>query len=83
MPILDAAMAWFVGTAVGRLDTGDHLMCLLVPVATWAPESSEEPLYLSDFDDTDPGSETSQRFFDRTPDDAARRYGVRFTSGGL
>ncbi|WP_425461776.1 flavin reductase family protein [Mycobacterium helveticum] len=83
MPILDAAIAWFVGRTVDRLPIGDHMACLLAPVATWAPESSEEPLYLSDFDDADPGHQTSQRLFDRAPADAARRYGVRFTLGGL
>jgi flavin reductase (DIM6/NTAB) family NADH-FMN oxidoreductase RutF len=83
MPILDDAIAWFVGRTVGRLDIGDHMACLLEPVATWAPECSEDPLYLSDFDDVDPGHETSHRLFDRAPGDATHRYGVRFTLDGL
>ncbi|WP_369739595.1 flavin reductase family protein [Mycobacterium servetii] len=83
MPILDVAIAWFVGRTVGRQGVGDHLMCLLAPVATWAPETSEDPLYLSDLDDDAPGQETSHRLFDRAPTEVTRRYGVRFTLGGL
>ncbi|MGO9386374.1 MAG: flavin reductase family protein [Mycobacterium sp.] len=84
MPILDDALAWFIGRTVSRSDVGDHVVYLLEPVAVWAPESSEDVLYLSDLDfdvdDGDPGHETAHRLFDRERGDAARRYGVvRFT----
>ena len=37
---------------VNRIDVGDHVAYVLEPVATWAPESSDEDLlYLSDIDD--------------------------------
>ncbi len=84
MPILDDALAWFIGRTVSRSDVGGHVVYLLEPVAVWAPESSEDVLYLSDLDfdvdDDDPGHETAHRLFDRERGDAARRYGVvRFT----
>jgi flavin reductase (DIM6/NTAB) family NADH-FMN oxidoreductase RutF len=76
MPILDDSAAWFVGRTLNQMDFGDHVGYLLEPVATWAPESTEDLLYLSDFDDLEPGSGLA----DCEPRDAPRRYGVvRFT----
>ena len=83
MPILDDAIAWFVGRTLNWMDAGDHVAFLLQPVATWAPECSEDPLYLSDLDDFEPGHEDSQRLLTSTPSDMARRYGLRFTLDGL
>ena len=85
MPILDDSAAWFVGRTLDRIDFGDHVGYLLEPVASWAPESEEDLLYLSDFDDLepddiDPGHEEPHRFADRERHDGPRRYGVvRFT----
>jgi flavin reductase (DIM6/NTAB) family NADH-FMN oxidoreductase RutF len=83
MPILDEALAWFIGRTASRSDIGDRVVYLLQPVAVWAPESSEDVLYLSDLDfdvdDDDPGRDAPHRFFDRARGDATRRYGVRFT----
>ena len=93
MPMLDDAIAWFVGRIVDRFDVGDHVAYLLEPVATWAPESDEDPLYLSDLDDIiddddDDGGHPDPkrgnpfaRGFERG--DAPRRYGMRFTIDGL
>ncbi len=83
MPILDDAIAWFVGRTLGAIEMGDHVQYVLEPVATWAPECSDDPLYLSDLDDMDPGNEASDRLFDRAPSDVTRRYGVRFTLDGF
>lgn len=79
MPMLDEAVAWFVGRTASRSDVGDHVCYLLEPVAVWAPECSEELLYLSDLDlDLDPGQEEPTRRF-YAPSEVTRRYGVRFT----
>jgi len=88
MPMLDDAIAWFVGRIVDRFDVGDHVAFSLEPVATWAPESSDEdPLYLSDLDDIDDddsGGEPDPAFFRGQPRfDVTRRYGLRFTIDGL
>jgi flavin reductase (DIM6/NTAB) family NADH-FMN oxidoreductase RutF len=84
MPILDDAIAWFVGRTAHWIDIGDHVAYLLEPVATWAPECSDDPLYLSDLDDLESGHEASHRLFDGARGDATRRYGVvRFTLDGL
>ncbi len=85
MPILDEAAAWFVARALNWSDVGDHVCNLLEPVAAWAPESSEDLLYLSDFDDIEPDDdEPDTRLGHREPRDATRPYGVvRFTLGGL
>jgi flavin reductase (DIM6/NTAB) family NADH-FMN oxidoreductase RutF len=88
MPMLDDAIAWFVGRIVNRFDVGDHVAYLLEPIATWAPESSDDdPLYLSDVDDIDDdddsGGEPDPTFFRGQPRvDVARRYGLRFTIDG-
>ena len=81
MPILDDAAAWFIGRTVSRSAVGDHVAYLLEPVATWAPESTEELLYLSDIDeDLDPGQEAPQRLYTGERGDAAgTKYGMRFT----
>jgi flavin reductase (DIM6/NTAB) family NADH-FMN oxidoreductase RutF len=91
MPILDDAAAWFVARALNWSDLGDHVCNLLEPVAAWAPESSEDLLYLSDFDDIedidddDSGGEPDAAFVrGERRADPPRRYGVpRFTLGGL
>ncbi len=83
MPILDDAIAWLVGRTVYWVDVGDHIAYFLEPVATWAPDCDEEPLYLSDLEDLEPGHEAPHRLFERAPKDVARRYGVRFTLDGL
>jgi flavin reductase (DIM6/NTAB) family NADH-FMN oxidoreductase RutF len=87
MPMLDDAIAWFVGRTVNWIDAGDHVAYLLEPVATWAPEpSDEDPLYLSDIDDIDDldgGPEEPKRLFDGVPREAPRSYGLRFTIDGL
>lgn len=76
MPILDDSAAWFVGKTLDRTDFGDHVGYLLEPVATWAPESTDDLLYLSDFDDLEPGASLA----DSEPHDTPRQYGVvRFT----
>jgi flavin reductase (DIM6/NTAB) family NADH-FMN oxidoreductase RutF len=79
MPILDDAAAWFVAKTVSRSEVADHVVYLLDPIAAWAPESSEELLYLSDIDDFEPGQETPQRLYNSEGNEATRRYGVRFT----
>jgi flavin reductase (DIM6/NTAB) family NADH-FMN oxidoreductase RutF len=84
MPILDDAIAWFVGRTVNWIDAGDHVAYLLEPVATWVPETLDEPLYLSDIDDDDGGHVDPQRFFTGAPrTDIVRKYGTRFTIGGV
>jgi flavin reductase (DIM6/NTAB) family NADH-FMN oxidoreductase RutF len=85
MPILDDAMGWFVGRTVNWADVGDYEVYVLVPVATWASDSDEEPLYLSDIDDIDPGGHeeaAAKRLYD-APSHVAHRYGPRFTIGGI
>jgi flavin reductase (DIM6/NTAB) family NADH-FMN oxidoreductase RutF len=86
MPILDDAIAWFVARTVDSADVGDHVIFLLEPVASWAPESDEDPLYLSDIEDLEPGPNgpaDRTGFFDGAPNHVARRYGLRFTIGGI
>jgi hypothetical protein len=86
MPILDEAAAWFVAKALNWSEIGDHVCNLLEPVAAWAPEESEDLLYLSDFDDIDPDDDEGPdtRLGQRAPGDATRPYGgLRFTLGGL
>ncbi len=85
-PILDDAVAWFVGRIASRSEVGDYVAYLLEPVSVWAPESEEDLLYLSDLDfdiddNDDPGQEAAQqRFYNRERGEATRRYGgVRFT----
>ena len=84
MPILDEAAAWFVARALNWSEIGDHVCNLLEPVASWAPETSEDDLlYLSDFDDLDPdGDEPDNRLGHREPRDATPPV-VRFTLKGI
>ena len=72
--------AWFVGKTLSRNLVGDHLVYLLAPVSVWAPDSSDDLLYLSDVD------EIGIDFVDEEPRktfwkgvDVARKYGLRFT----
>jgi hypothetical protein len=86
MPVLDDAIAWFVGRIIGWVEVGDHVLYALQPVATWVPENSDDPLYLSDLDDMDSGEDPSHRSFGSAPSaagDVTRRYGVKFTLGGF
>jgi len=57
MPILEDAVAWFVGRTLDRIDLGDHVGYLLEPLSTWASESSDDLLSLSDVGDIEPGHE--------------------------
>ncbi|MCV7197260.1 flavin reductase family protein [Mycobacterium angelicum] len=80
MPILDDALAWLLGRIASRSEVGDHVAYLLEPIAVWAPESSEDLLYLSDMDeDFEPGQEAPQRLYTNERAQEARRYGMRFT----
>lgn len=80
MPILDDALGWLLGRIASRSEVGDHVAYLLEPIAVWAPESSEDLLYLSDMDeDFEPGQEAPQRLYTNERAQEARRYGMRFT----
>lgn len=60
MPILDDAIAWFVGKTLSRMDVGDHIGHLLEPVAGEAPESADELdelITFADVADLEPGHE--------------------------
>lgn len=57
MPILDDAVAWFVGKTLSRIDVGDHVAHLLEPIAGYAPERSDELVTFSDVRDMEPGHE--------------------------
>jgi len=84
VPILDEAVAWFVGRTVDRGDVGDHVVFVLEPVAVWAPECSEDLLYLGDVDDIDPDDGGLHRSADWEAGDPTRRYGVvKFTLKGI
>ncbi|MDT5147157.1 MAG: hypothetical protein QOC58_1802 [Mycobacterium sp.] len=56
MPILDEAIAWFVGRTAHWIDIGDHVAYIVEPVAGWAPECDDDVLYLSDLDDVGPAT---------------------------
>ena len=84
MPILDDALAWFIGRTVSRSDVGGHVVYLFGARCRISSQILQNVLYLSDLDfdvdDDDPGHETAHRLFDRERGDAARRFGVvRFT----
>jgi flavin reductase (DIM6/NTAB) family NADH-FMN oxidoreductase RutF len=83
MPILDEAIAWFVGRTAHWIDIGDHVAYIVEPVAGWVPESYEDVLYLSDLDDVEPGPEAPERFVLHKPSGEPRKYGLRFTLDGL
>lgn len=55
MPILQDAIAWFVGKTLDRIDFGDHVGYLLEPLDAWIAEGSEDLLCLSDVGDIEPG----------------------------
>lgn len=55
MPILDDAVAWFVGKTLDRIDVGDHVGYLLEPVAGYAPEGDDDLVSFSDVTDLEPG----------------------------
>lgn len=57
MPILDDAVAWFVGKTLTRIDVGDHVAHLLEPVAGDAPEGYDDLVTFSDVRDMEPGHE--------------------------
>ncbi len=82
MPILDEAIAWFVGRTAYWIEIGDHVGYIVEPVAGWAPESYEDVLYLSDLDDLEPGHEAPERFVLHKPSAEPRKYGIRFTLDG-
>jgi flavin reductase (DIM6/NTAB) family NADH-FMN oxidoreductase RutF len=55
LPILDDAVAWFVGSIAGRFDLGDHVGHLLEPIAGEAPDELRELVTFSDVRDLEPG----------------------------
>lgn len=57
MPILDDAVAWFVGRVLTRFDAGDHVGHILEPVAGDAPESFADLVTFADVADLEPGHE--------------------------
>lgn len=57
MPILDDAVAWFVGKTLERIDLGDHIGYLLEPVTGDVAESSDNLVSFSDVADMKPGHE--------------------------
>lgn len=83
MPILDEAVAWFIGRTVYWIDIGDHVAYILEPVAGWAPECSEDLLYLSDLNDLGPAQKAPDQFALHKAAEAPRRYGMRFTLDGF
>ncbi len=82
MPILDEAIAWFVGRTAHWIDIGDHVAYIVEPVAGWVPQSYDDVLYLSDLDELEPGNEAPERFDLHKPAGEPRKYGVRFTLDG-
>lgn len=57
MPILDDAVAWFVGRVLARFDAGDHVGHILDPIAGEAPESFGDLITFADVADVEPGHE--------------------------
>jgi flavin reductase (DIM6/NTAB) family NADH-FMN oxidoreductase RutF len=57
MPILDDAVAWFVGKTLKRIDLGDHIGYLLEPVTGAADERSDDLVSFPDVADLEPGHE--------------------------
>lgn len=82
MPILDEAIAWFVGKTAYWIDIADHVAYIVEPVAGWVPDAYEDVLYLSDLDDPEPGHEAPERFVLHKPAAEPRKYGIRFTLDG-
>jgi flavin reductase (DIM6/NTAB) family NADH-FMN oxidoreductase RutF len=56
-PILDGAVAWFVGKVLTRFDAGDHVGHILEPIAGDAPESFGDLVTFADVADLEPGHE--------------------------
>ena len=54
-PILDSALAWFVGVIIARFDMGDHVGHLLAPVAGGTSDTERRPVYFGDVKDLSPG----------------------------
>jgi len=57
MPILDDAVAWFVGKTLKRIDLGDRIGYLLEPVTGDAAERSDDLVSFPDVADLEPGHE--------------------------
>ncbi|MFY9766519.1 MAG: flavin reductase family protein, partial [Mycobacterium sp.] len=57
MPVLDDAVAWFVGKTLTRIDLGDHIGYLLEPVTGAAAERSDDLISFPDVADLKPGHE--------------------------
>jgi flavin reductase (DIM6/NTAB) family NADH-FMN oxidoreductase RutF len=57
MPILDDAVAWFVGKTLKRFDLGDHIGYLLEPVTADAADRADDLVSFSDVADMEPGHE--------------------------
>ncbi|MEV6767939.1 flavin reductase family protein [Nocardia sp. NPDC051030] len=57
MPILDEAVAWFVGTIIERFDVGDHRAFLLSPTAVKAVATNVPHVTYADVRTLDPGNE--------------------------
>jgi flavin reductase (DIM6/NTAB) family NADH-FMN oxidoreductase RutF len=55
MPILDDAVAWFVGKTLKRVDLGDHIGYLLEPGAGVAGEPTDDLVSFPDVADLTPG----------------------------
>ncbi len=55
MPILDDAVAWFVGKTLERFDLGDHIGYLLEPVAGDVAEYPDDLVSFEDVADMEPG----------------------------
>jgi flavin reductase (DIM6/NTAB) family NADH-FMN oxidoreductase RutF len=55
MPILDDAVAWFVGRTLNRIDVGDHVAYLLEPAAGEAPDRFDDLITSVDVADLSPG----------------------------
>jgi flavin reductase (DIM6/NTAB) family NADH-FMN oxidoreductase RutF len=57
MPILDDAVAWFVGKTLKRIDLGDHVGYLLEPITGDATDPSDDLVSFPDVADLEPGHE--------------------------
>jgi flavin reductase (DIM6/NTAB) family NADH-FMN oxidoreductase RutF len=54
-PILQSAMAWFVGKIVQRFEMGDHVGHLLMPVGGSTSDAESRPVFFADVKDLNPG----------------------------
>lgn len=55
LPILESALAWFVGKITQRFDMGDHIGHLLEPVAGGIVDADRRPVFFADVKGLDPG----------------------------